>query len=501
MRKIIALVLGTLLITISIPSMASSPIEFEGYVKVYHETLSNFSRGPQHGGINLDGFIDRDNFFENKLQITVTFRPQDNVAIVWQFRGPNYQRWGVTGAATPRGLSDRDVVNLYTRAVYGEVTFPWGTIRGGRILEGAPGMNAGLATLGYSPTWGSEFLYLNPFDISDPMDALLYTNSWDNGFYLGLYYSKYVSYWGMETSNYSHNNSRFSHGGYKDNDMDAFGIEASYSWENGGVGLAVDYTRDMSDPRAEKANYIQINPSAIQAWGPFAIHFEAVLGWGKRTLNRYFSGILDDQSNEFYAGGFGFYLDGVYTYDSGDLTLAGWYTSGTELERTSNGNYVVSRRDHILALLGDFAPFLVAYNGVTLGNGYASNSFDWFGYDQENPVANPPSYLTNHWALAFLGNHEITPEIKLNYGIGYFRLVNPNYAVLKNNGQFTLQSKDLGWELDIGATFQILDSVSFETQFGYFFNGSAFDYYDRDYDIWRSARDTFAWANVLTFNF
>jgi hypothetical protein len=100
-----------------------------------------------------------------------------------------------------------------------------------------------------------------------------------------------------------------------------------------------------------------------------------------------------------------------------------------------------------------------------------------------------------------LGNHEITPEIKLNYGIGYFRLVNPNYAVRKKNDQFALQSKDLGWELDIGATFQILDSVSFESQFGYFFNGSAFDYYDREHDIWRSARDTFAWANVLAFNF
>jgi hypothetical protein len=500
MKKILALVLGTMLLTISISALASSPIEFEGYVKVYHETLSNFSRGPQHGGTKLDGFIDRDNFFENKLQISVIFRPQDNVSIFWQFRGPNYQRWGVTGAATPGGLSDRDVVNLFTRALYGEIVFPWGTIRGGRVVEGVPGMTSGLASLGYSPSWGSEFLYLNPFDAGNPADTLIYTNNWDNGFGLALYYAKDISYWGEDTQNYPIQNNSFLEGGYKDNDLDVFGIEASYSWETGGLSLGLAYSRDMSDPRTEKYYAIQINPAILQAWGPFAIHFEALFGWGKQTLNRHFAELNNDEDNELLSGGFGFYIDGVYTYESGDLTLAAWLSSGTDLERRSDGSYREARRRHILANLGDFAPFLVAYNGVTLGNGYASNSLGWFGYDDDYLPINIPDNLTNHWAIAFLGNHEITPEIKLNYGIGYFRLVNPNYAVNVNE-KWVLQSKDLGWELDMGATFQILESVSFETQFGYFFNGSAFDYYDQGQRIWRSARDTFAWANVLAFNF
>jgi hypothetical protein len=500
MNKTLALVLGTLLLSISIPSMASSPIEFEGYVKVYHESLSNFSRGPMHGPRTLDGFTDRDNFFENKLQISVYFRPQENVSVFWQFRGPNYQRWGITPLAANGTANPRDVVNIYTRALYGEIIFPWGTIRGGRIVEGLAGTAGGLASLGYSPSWGSEFLYLNPFDSGDPVDSLTYTNTWDNGFGLALYYAKHESYWG-DGSNYPDLSSLFTSTGFKDNDIDVFGIEASYSWETGGFSLGLAYTRDMSDPRVENAYAIKINPAVAQAWGPFAIHFEAMLGWGKQTLSRQFAGLNNTDDNERLAGGLGLYIDGVYTYENGDLTLAAWYTSGTDLERDANGDYQVARKQNSLANLGDFAPFLVAYNGVTLGNGYASNSFGWFGYGQQTPVANNPNDLNNHWAIAFLGNHEITPEIKLNYGIGYFSLVNPNYALRTNNDQLVLQSKDLGWELDIGATFQILDSVTFETQFGYFFNGNAFDYYDAANNTWRNARDTFAWANVLSFTF
>jgi hypothetical protein len=500
MKKLLALLLGSLFLGISLPSMASSPIEFEGYVKVYHETLANFLRGPTYGHGYLDGFRDRDNFFANKLQLKLTFRPQDNVSVFWQFRGPNYQRWGITPLASQEfGENPRDVVNIFTRALYGEIIFPWGTIRGGRIVEGLAGTAGGLASLGYAPSWGSEFLYLNPFDSGDPVDSLTYTNTWDNGFGLALYYAKHESYWGISWFYYPNMSGNFSYTGFKDNDIDVFGIEASYSWETGGFSLGLAYTRDMSNPRVEKSYAIQINPAVVQAWGPFAIHFEALLGWGKQTRNRHFDFIPDHLDNEDFYGGVGFYLDGVYTYESGNLTLAAWFSAGTDLEENSQDGYDHARRRNTLASLGDFAPFLVAYNGVTLGNGYVSNSFGWFEYTH-HLVANDPNDLTNHWAIAFLGNHEITPEIKLNYGIGYFRLVHQNIAK-RVNDQWVLQSKDLGLELDIGATFQILDKVSFESQFGYFFNGSAFDYCDTTNHTWRTAKDTFAWANVLTFNF
>jgi hypothetical protein len=91
--------------------------------------------------------------------------------------------------------------------------------------------------------------------------------------------------------------------------------------------------------------------------------------------------------------------------------------------------------------------------------------------------------LTNLWGLALLGNHAINGDIRINYGIGYFRLVflpAQGYDANGNVRTYPNRSKSLGVEVDLGATFQILDNLSFETKFGYMFNGSAYRAYGYD---------------------
>jgi hypothetical protein len=149
----------------------------------------------------------------------------------------------------------------------------------------------------------------------------------------------------------------------------------------------------------------------------------------------------------------------------------GWYADGTGWD---------DRHGHDLVGMGDFAPFLVAYNEVTLGTGTWTNSLDSGAVGGGN--------LNNHWGIGLLGNHAINDDIRFNYGLGYFGLVSKQYVN---------QSKNIGFEVDLGATFQILDSLSFETQFGYMFNGSAYKAAVND----RSPKDTFAWANVLAVTF
>ena len=83
MKKLLALLLGALLAATAAPAFAASPIEFEGYVKVFHESLSNFLRNDD------SDFIDRDNFFSNKIQGNVTFKPADNMSVFWQFGWPS----------------------------------------------------------------------------------------------------------------------------------------------------------------------------------------------------------------------------------------------------------------------------------------------------------------------------------------------------------------------------------------------------------------------------
>ncbi|MDR2461540.1 MAG: hypothetical protein LBE38_12320, partial [Deltaproteobacteria bacterium] len=308
--------------------------------------------------------------------------------------------------------------------------------------------------------------------------------------------------------------------GFKDNDSDAFGIQLTYQWEGGGFAFGAAYVRDVADPYVESDYAIFINPAFVQSfqgtWGEFAIHFEGKFGWGERAFSRYFLGEPNTFDNTMDSKGIGIYLDGVWTYGdgAGDITLATWYVSGTDSDpRNYRDNAVVPVDNKTLVSMGDFAPFLVAHNGVTLGTGIFSNTFGGIVFDQhcEDYAFCDQNYgLVNQWGIAILGNHKLTPEIAVNYGIGYFRLVEPAlwWHLYTRNGVATYQSQstDLGWEIDIGFTFQLYEHLSFETQFGYMFNGDAYSIYEpaenvADLGTWHSPHDTFAWANVIAFTF
>ncbi len=64
-------------------------------------------------------------------------------------------------------------------------------------------------------------------------------------------------------------------------------------------------------------------------------------------------------------------------------------------------------------------------------------------------------------------------------------------------------SDQLGWEVDLGATYQILDGLSLNSEFGVLFTGSAFDY--RENGIAGGDRESwgpiFRWINTLTYEF
>jgi hypothetical protein len=288
---------------------------------------------------------------------------------------------------------------------------------------------------------------------------------------------------------------------YSDQDADRFGIETKYSWDDGGFTFGVQYIRDMTAPGfpdlsdiadgnnifdfgipalAYSKNWaLHINPSLAQSWGPFSIHFEADLAWGKTVL----TDVCDTVSaNNCGAGksadinittrGFGAYLDASYNYGAGDITLLTWYVHGQSLDTNSDKLYS-------LVSMGDFAPFLVAYYGQT--RGYALNDTN----DVTNLLYNFNTTTTfGQFGIGLLGNHAINDDIKLNWGLGYLMLA---------KAPIDSWSKSVGFEVDLGATFQILDNLSFESQFGYMFNGKAL----RD----PKPDGTFAWLNVLAVTF
>jgi hypothetical protein len=222
--------------------------------------------------------------------------------------------------------------------------------------------------------------------------------------------------------------------------------------------------------------------------------------------------------------GYGLYFDAGYNYGSGDVSFLFWLADGSNWDSDSSFHEAIG--------LGDFGPFTVAFGYNSLGGPGSTRGANRefqslneiarenalrvpaavFGFgirDVIPPLEQGDNAGSNQWGLGLLGNHHINDDIALNWGIGYFSLVHP-YAISipgltpqqRSHMNF---SKSLGWELDLGVTIQLLDNLTFESQFGYFFNGAAFDRYVatdvNGWAVWEGADNTVKWFNTLNVSF
>jgi len=67
-------------------------------------------------------------------------------------------------------------------------------------------------------------------------------------------------------------------------------------------------------------------------------------------------------------------------------------------------------------------------------------------------------------------------------------------------------SHDLGWELDLGFTYDIMEGLSLNSEFGVLFTGDAFDYKTGIMGVTSTYRDhswgpIYRWVNTLTYEF
>ena len=62
-------------------------------------------------------------------------------------------------------------------------------------------------------------------------------------------------------------------------------------------------------------------------------------------------------------------------------------------------------------------------------------------------------------------------------------------------------SKDLGWEIDVGLTYEIMEGLTFNTEFGILFTGNAFDYRDPNTFERKDWGNIYRWVNTLSYEF
>jgi hypothetical protein len=188
----------------------------------------------------------------------------------------------------------------------------------------------------------------------------------------------------------------------------------------------------------------------------------------------------DPETQTYNQDGFGAYLDFVLGYPTGNATLGAWYFDGNGETQLEDGRFVTDDHRHSLVTPGEaFYPFVVFYRGHNVPTGTFGS---WGGQE-----------TANHWAFALMGNHKLTPNITLNWGVADFRRAR---STKLNDG--TNVSKHLGTEVDLGLVFKFLEKVQFSSKIGVFNNGS---YWKERYGDDNFSGTTWAWGNELIFNF
>lgn len=593
--------LGALMVAGSAaPASAASHIDFSGYYRIMYMSETNTGHGRESQSFT-------DSYFQDRLNFDITFSPTDEISVYWRLRGPgSYQRWG---------RYNKNDKGLYTQYIYGEIKQDWGTILIGRMSDDLD--CAGLCTFGYMPENIPVYTNVGPFDRGDIMDGIRYSYDWDNGFSILAQYVKLGNndqdggtidgskgYWDA-AGNWVDTNPN----GASDQDYNRIQVQVAYAWDGGGASLHGFYDRDAQGNgpatlgygaqynwvtvpgghalRLNKVEQWGLNPAIMHTWGDFSVHFEGMATWGQAEYT-YRNAAGKKGTADVDGQGYGAYLDFDYNYGPGNVTLASWWVSGSDVDEMYNrdGSFKANPESDSIADIvgGNFYPLLVAYNGYNsnpgnsnryYGNagrhvsaiGFANNAYEnyvmgahvvpfslnggiFLDWDDvtNSAIATADNFTSrvingsrtrtlsfnndtdaNHWAIALTGNHAFTDDISMHYGLAYLALNKPNYRIATSstydtgvwtNPGYTTQDKDLGFEIDLGFSFQLLDNLKFTTAFGYMFNGDAYKEF-KGYDLvnngtsvnggvndgarikgrWADADDSYVWFNSLTFAF
>lgn len=544
----------------AVSAEAASNVNFTGYYRVHYMNAVNVGHQSSDRAFT-------DSYFQHRLNFDVEFTATDELSFFWRFRAPNSTndtRWGTPAKSAA-------ITSMY---YFGRITQDWGTLYIGRLAEYMD--EFGLVSLGWSVVQDPYFFVkMCPFDGGEYLDAVMFDTKSDNGLGLKALYTRLTP--PTDTRNdYS-----------SDRDWDRYFVEGRYQWTTGGAALGVKFDRNATfegHKGFDKAKLWHVNPSFMQNWGDFGLHMEGLFGWGKteRTDNRardfnargqafyvdvnynydkgnvlmsgwWVSGTDQDRDPADYSArskslvnmGLSFRplivanQASSYGWNRIDATGRGWVNQ--DAVGVANNAFVNFIQNAYSPATGSASvPFLSG--GVQAGlDGLAGGVWDGTGanvsfqdalgayfsgtgvVDRRRSSTFNNNTAANHWAVALVGKHSFTPEITMNYAVGYLALNHPNYRIVDqarwdvgtgaiNQARYAEQKKDLGLELDLGFSFQLLDNLRFSSLFGYMFTGDAyktlkgFTYANNHGEgdikaVWADGDDSYVWYNVLQFNF
>ncbi|MGZ6223623.1 MAG: hypothetical protein ACXWMW_12880 [Syntrophales bacterium] len=373
-----------------------------------------------------------------RLRVQTDFVVQDGLMLTTRFDALE-KIWGAprstTATSTSLAGNDDESENIKFTHAFVTLNVPggFGTLMVGYMTQG---------------TWGTAFGNTGEQDY-----GMRVKWDWDTGSYFwGARWDKVEGKKGYSSLGPSGNIGVSTY--VVDHDSERYSVLGGYKWKTGDAGLYITYYLDTSTAdnptTGYKAKYWNFQPYARAQFGP--VYFETEFG--------FYTGRFKDTNTG--AGGPNVDYTGWRGYIMANVDLApvyvgalAFYSSGNDLgtsDKNEGGNKIGT----------DFQPCLILFN-YDLGrwNGV-------LGAPSQNGANAFSTYNTDN-VMAFQTFAGIKPIPKLDLKVSFIGAQADTDGATSN-----WQSKSIGSELDLTATYKIYDNLSYMVGFGYLWAGNWF---------------------------
>ena len=426
MRKVLVVLLSTVLITAFALPVSAADVKFSGsYVaQGYYDNNRTLKKD---GGASVSNAWQR-------LRVQTDFVVQEGLMLTTRFDALE-KVWGAprSTTATSTNIAGNDQESENIKFTHAFVTF--------NIPGGIGTLKVGYQTQG---TWGTSFGDTGEQDYGNRVKWDLTTGSW----FWGARWDKVEGKKGYSPAGPSGNIGVSTY--VVDHDYEKYSVLGGYKWSKGDAGIQITYYNDTSTAdnptTGYKARYMLWYPYARGQFG--ALYVETEWGW------------LTGHYKEFNTGAGGPDQDysGWRGYIMASYDLAPAYVGAIAFYSAGDDKGTTDKNEGGAKIGTDFQPCLILFNydlgrwnGVLGGPNGASST-----YNTDNVMA----------LQIFAG---IKPIPKLDIKASY------TMAQADKDGAATnWQSKDYGNELDLTATYKIYDNLSYMVGFAYLWAGDWF---------------------------
>ena len=362
--------------------------------------------------------------WHHSLYIFPKLKVNDNITLNSEIRMIDRDVWGTNQATGP--INSAAYENMRLRLLWMDYDSPVGKWQVGRILGGG---------------WGSKFL-----DTTGNRDRIKwYPNFMPENLGLLLLYQK-----GAEKDAFN--------GGTDEADVASYYAGLTWKADFGRTDVAFWHNRFDEDYQvASDYSNTEMWVNAVYQFGGFNILSE--LNWaiqGEDSSGADIKGIgfmadVNTKIDAFTLGGLFFYLQGDDTIDDENEGYIGRNGVGNDYNP-----FAIATGDYMGLLNGDKNGYLGAITSVLGIPGDPFDVTELSGGGQGNPGA---------LALAGYGVWALNEKLTLNTAVGYV------WADAVPSGV----DDGMGFEIDVGMSYKLLDNLTYSATFAYFAPGNLFD--------------------------